>query len=143
MDARLTTKNGRVVFCINGDGGGLGDMLGGLTDGEGGGLGDMLGGIGDTFSDITGIGAANSEASEVAQMKGENKISASGKKPANSSVFGAASSARERAKEKAGKTSSSSSLRRKPFSICFASARNMGVMSRSPTSRRLSCICPQ
>jgi hypothetical protein len=88
----------------DGNGGGLDGLLGGDSEG---GFGDVLGGISDTFSDITGIGASNSEASDVAQMKGENKISASGKKPANNSVFGAASSARERAKEKSGKTGSS------------------------------------
>ena len=109
--------------------GGLGDMLGGLTGGDSeGGLGDMLGGLGDTFTDLTGIGATNTEASDMAKEKGANKISASGKKPSSlssasskekagrhrpsvqrerasassgSTVQSAAQTAKERAKEKA------------------------------------------
>lgn len=109
--------------------GGLGDMLGGLTGGDSeGGLGDMLGGLGDTFTDLTGIGATNTEASDMAKEKGANKISASGKKPSSlssassrekagrhrpsmqrerasasggSTVLSAAQAAKERAKEKA------------------------------------------
>ncbi|MBP3541022.1 MAG: hypothetical protein J6K72_04275 [Clostridia bacterium] len=117
------------LIDTNSGNGGLGDMLGGLTGGDSeGGLGDMLGGLGDTFTDLTGIGATNTEASDMAKEKGANKISASGKKPSSlssasskekagrhrpsvqrerasassgSTVQSAAQAAKERAKEKA------------------------------------------
>lgn len=74
----------------------------------------LLSGLGDIVEDLTGLGATNTKASETAQLSGKTKSSSSVKKKVKtaSSVKEKAETAKERAKEKA-KTSKSSSSKKK------------------------------
>lgn len=57
------------------------DLLEGILQGGG----KLLGGLGDVVSDLTGLGAQNTHASETAQLTGKTKSSASDKKVIKSS----------------------------------------------------------
>lgn len=82
----------------------LEDILGGDTSSSP--LGGLMDNLGDTVSDLTGIGAVNTEASETAKLSGKEKTSASAKKPrkpgklTKPSVKDKAEIAREKAREK-------------------------------------------
>ena len=108
-----------------GDAGGdmLGDLIEGLTgqsvsssqaddllEGLMGGGSSLLGGLGDVVSDLTGIGATNTEASEVAQMSDKVKVSAAPKKKVKSSGGKVKKETEGKKKTSSAKTSAAATL---------------------------------
>ena len=112
--AKKNSILGDIREALGEEGGGLiGDLLEQVTgSSEAASMGDellenlaengggILEGIGDVVADLTGLGAANTKASEVAKLSGKTKSSSTSKKTVKSSAKKTTSSAKKTAAKK-------------------------------------------
>ena len=113
------------------------DLLEGILQGGG----NLLGGLGDVVSDLTGIGAQNTQASETAKLSGKTKSSASEKKVIKSS--GRKTTAKKETtkktsakKETAKKTSEKKETAKKPASSKSSAAKKTKTSAAKKTTTR-------
>lgn len=99
-----------------------GDLLEGLLENGDG----ILEGLGDVVSDLTGIGAANEKASEVAKMTGSTKSSGAKKKTVKSS-------AKKTEKKTEKKTSAKKAAEKKTTSSKAAAAKPRSSAAKKKT----------
>ena len=99
-----------------------GDLLEGLSENGG----NILQGVGDVFSDLTGLGSSNPDASETAQLSGKTKSSAAPKK-----IKKTTGSAKTKPEKSTGTSAAKAKETQKPAKTSSAKKKSSAAVKKS------------